>query len=55
MDVAIAPDRVRIKFINPAAELVSSSSTLPSAAAVDGIKKKGMPRPSNINGSETSQ
>src|SRR6185295_3554009 len=55
IEVANAPDSVRRKFISPAAEAVSLSSTLASACAVIGRKKNGKPSPIRINGTETCQ
>ena len=43
--VPTAPAMVRRKFITPAAEAVSSSSTAPRASVVSGMKKNGMPAP----------
>ena len=53
MEVAKAPDRVLMKFINPAAEFISSPSTLERATAVEGMKKNGIPKPNNIRGKVT--
>jgi len=54
-EVAKAPDRVRRKFISPAALAISLSSTLPIASPVSGMKKKGRPSPITISGIEMLQ
>ena len=55
MEVAKAPDKVRRKFMRPAAESISRSSTLPSAIVVVGMKKKGRAKPITSSGSAMSQ
>jgi hypothetical protein len=44
-EVAKAPETVRQKFIRPAAEAVSGSSTLDRARLVSGMKKNDKPTP----------
>ncbi len=45
--VPMAPERVRKKLINPAADTVSLGGMLPRPSAVSPMKKKGMPKPCN--------
>src|ERR1044071_6622841 len=54
-DVATAPDSVRRKFIRPAADAVSCSSTRASASVVIGTKKNGRPSPIASNGPDICQ
>ena len=54
-ETAAAPDRVRRKFIRPAALSISCGSTLASASPVVGMKKNGRPSPMNISGRAMSQ
>src|ERR1041385_2927782 len=54
-DVATAPDSVRRKFMRPAADAVSCSSTLASASVVIGTKKNGSPSPIASSGPEICQ
>src|SRR5450830_1280369 len=46
----MAPDMVRQKLINPAADAVSDRFTLLSASPVNGTKNNGNPMPCNSNG-----